>query len=177
MIPGFHNRKRFSDLTEQEILALAISSEEEDGRIYATYAEKLRPDYPQSAQVFDGMAAEEDEHRRRLIDLHRERFGDTIPVIRREHVAGFFARRPYWLVSNLGLDRVRLEVEAMEAEARNFFLRAAQRTADAGTRKLLGDLAAAEAGHIEAAERLEQKFLGGTARSEEDAAAHRRFLL
>ena len=177
MIPGFHNRKRFADLSEQEILALAISSEEEDGRIYATYAEKLRPNYPQSAQVFAGMAAEEDGHRQRLIDMHRQRFGDTIPVIRREHVAGFFARRPYWLVNQLGLDRVRKEVEAMEAEARNFYLRAAQRTSDAGIRKLLGDLAAAEAGHITTAGRLEQQHLTGPARSEEDAAAHRQFLL
>jgi rubrerythrin len=177
MIPGFHNRKRFADLTDQEILALAISSEEEDGRIYATYADRLRADYPQSAHVFEGMAEEEDGHRRRLIDMYRQRFGETIPVIRREHVAGFFARRPYWLVTQLGLDRVRREVEAMEDEARNFYLRAAQRTSDAETRKLLGDLAAAEAGHMETAERLEQKFLGGAARSEEDTAAHRKFLL
>src|SRR3712207_2143029 len=102
MIPGFHNRRRFSDLSEQEVLALAISSEEEDGRIYGTYAEKLRANYPQSAQIFDAMVEEEDGHRRRLIDMHRQRFGDTIPLIRREHVAGFFARRPYWLVSQLG---------------------------------------------------------------------------
>jgi rubrerythrin len=177
MIPGFNNRRKFADLSEQEILALAISSEEEDGRIYATYAEKLRADYPQSAQVFAGMAEEEDGHRCRLIELHRENFGETIPVIRREHVAGFFARRPYWLVSQLGLDRVRREVEAMEDEARNFYLRAAQRTSDAGIRKLLGDLAAAEAGHIATAGTLEQQHLGGPARSEEDAAAHRQFLL
>ncbi len=177
MIPGFHNRKRFSDLSEQEILALAISSEEEDGRIYATYAEKLRPNFPQSARIFDGMAEEEDGHRRRLFDMHREKFGETIPVLRREHVAGFFARRPYWLMSNLGLDRVRREVAAMEGEARNFYLRAAQRTSDAGIRQLLGDLAAAEAGHIATAEKLEERLLGGPARGEEDAAAHRQFLL
>jgi rubrerythrin len=177
MIPGFHNRKKFAELTEQEVLALAISSEEEDGRIYATYAEKLRPQYPQSAQVFYAMAEEEDGHRRLLIELHQEKFGETIPVIRREHVAGFFARRPYWLVSQLGLDRVRREVEAMEDEARNFYLRAAQRTWDASIRKLLGDLAAAEAGHITTAGNLEQQHLGGRARSEEDAAAHRQFLL
>jgi rubrerythrin len=177
MIPGFHNRRRFADLSEQEILALAIFSEEEDGRIYATYAEKLRAQYPQSAQVFQAMAEEEDGHRRRLIELHQQKFGETIPVIRREHVAGFFARRPYWLVSHLGLDRVRREVEAMEDEARNFYLRAAQRTSDAGIRKLLGDLAAAEAGHITTAGNLEQQHLGTQARSEEDAAAHRQFLL
>ena len=177
MIPGFHNRRKFADLSEQEILALAISSEEEDGRIYATYAEKLRSQYPQSAQVFQSMAEEEDGHRRRLIELHQQKFGETIPVIRREHVAGFFARRPYWLVSQLGLDRVRHEVEAMEDEARNFYVRAAQRTSDAGIRKLLGDLAAAEAGHIATAGNLEQQHLAGPARSAEDAAAHRQFLL
>ena len=177
MIPGFPNRKRFSELTDQEILALAISSEEEDGRIYATYADKLRPNYPQSAQVFEGMAAEEDTHRRRLIEMYRRRFGDTIPVIRREHVSGFYSRRPYWLVSNLGLERVRDEVGLMEEEARRFYLQAAQRTSDAETRKLLGDLAAAEAGHIAAAGKLERKYLGDDARAEEDAVAHRRFLL
>jgi rubrerythrin len=177
VIPGFHNRKRFSDLSEQEILALAISSEEEDARIYATYAERLRPDYPASAAIFDGMAEEENAHRRRLIERHRARFGETIPAIRRDHVAGFYTRRPYWLVSKLGLERVRREVESMEAEARNFYLRAAERTADAETRKLLGDLAAAETGHIVTAERLEAEHLGGEARSVEDAAAHRQFLL
>ena len=177
MIPGFQNRKRFSDLTEQEILALAISSEEEDGRIYATYADRLRRDYPQTAQIFDGMAAEENEHRRHLIERYEQQFGGTIPVIRREHVAGFYARRPYWLVSQLGLDRVRQEAEAMEAEARNFYLKAAQRTSDATTRKLLGDLAAAEEGHIAAAARLEEEFLGGTAGAAEEATARRKFLL
>jgi rubrerythrin len=177
MIPGFSNRKRFSELSDQEILALAVSSEEEDGRIYTTYAEKLRANYPQSAQVFEGMAEEEDEHRRRLIETHRRRFGETIPVIRREHVSGFYSRRPYWLVGNLGLERVREEVGLMEEEARRFYLRAAQRTTDAETRKLLGDLAAAEGAHLVAAERLEKKFLGGDARREEDAVAHRQFLL
>ena len=93
MLPGFSNRRRFSDLSEQEVLALAISSEEEDGRIYATYAERLREQYPRTASVFEDMAAEEDEHRRRLIDLYRERFGETIPLIRREHVAGFVDSR------------------------------------------------------------------------------------
>ena len=177
MIPGFHNRKRFSDLSEQEVLALAISSEEEDARIYATYAERLRPDYPASAAIFEAMAEEENGHRRRLIERHRARFGETIPVVRRDHVAGFYARRPYWLVSKLGLERVRREVESMEAEAQNFYLRAAERSSDAETRKLLGDLAAAETGHIATAERLEAEHLGGEARSVEDAVAHRQFLL
>jgi erythrin-vacuolar iron transport family protein len=177
MLPGFSNRRRFSDLTEQEVLALAISSEEEDGRIYATYAERLREQYPKTAKVFDGMAAEEDVHRRRLIDLHRRRFGETIPLLRREHVAGFLRRRPVWLMQNLPLERVRREAELMEADARNFYLAAASRTGDAQTRRLLGDLAAAEAGHIQAAGRFEREHLPEAARAEEDAQAHRRFLL
>jgi rubrerythrin len=177
MIPGFHERKRFSELTEQEVLALAIASEEEDGRVYATYAERLRAQYPQSAALFDAMSAEEDTHRRRLIDIYRQRFGETIPVIRREHVTGFYHRRPYWLVANLGLERVREEVGLMEEEARSFYLKAAERTKDAGTRKLLGDLAAAESGHLATAGRLEHELLGKRAREEEDAVAHRQFVL
>jgi len=177
MIPGFPSRRAFSSLSEQEILALAISSEEEDSRIYATYAERLRADFPQTAAMFDAMAAEEDTHRRRLIELHRRRFGEVIPLVRREHVAGFYARRPYWLVRTLGLERVRREAMLMEAEARNFYRRAAERTADAQTRKLLGDLAAAETGHMRAAERFERAHLGEEEREEEEASERRVFLL
>ena len=177
MIPGFSNRRRFSELSEQEVLALAISSEEEDSRIYRTYADRLRADYGQSAAVFDEMAAEEDVHRRQLIEEYRRRFGETIPPVRREHVSGFYHRRPYWMVKSLGLERVREEVGLMEVEARSFYLHAAQRTTDAATRKLLGDLAAAEAGHIRTADRLEHEHLGPGKRAEEDAVAHRRFLL
>lgn len=177
MIPGFSSVKRFSDLSDPEILALAVSAEEEDGRIYAAYAERLRPDYPQTAAMFESMAAEEDDHRRSLIDLFRRRFGDTIPPIRREHVAGFRRARPYWLVSAQGLDRIRQEAALMEAEAQNFYLRAAERTQDAETRRLLGDLAAAEAGHKRSAEALEADHLGGEARAAEDTVARRRFLL
>jgi len=107
VIPGVPSRRRFKDLTEQEVLALAISSEEDDARIYRSYAEMLRADFPASAKVFDGMAEEEDRHRHRLIDLHEARFGKVIPLLRREHVAGFHARRPVWLVENLGLERIR----------------------------------------------------------------------
>jgi rubrerythrin len=177
MIPGFHNRKPFANLTDDEILALAIASEEEDSRIYATYAERLRPDYPQSAKVFEAMAEEEDEHRRRLIETYRRRFGETIPIIRREHVSGFYHRRPYWLVTQLGLERVREEVGLMEEEARSFYMKAAQRTSDAETRKLLGDLAAAESGHLATAERLEEEHLGKAERAAEDVVAHRKFVL
>ncbi|WP_320176749.1 iron exporter MbfA [Roseovarius pacificus] len=177
MIPGVSSRRRFSDLNEQEILALAISSEEDDAQIYRNYAERLRADYPDTARVFDGMAAEEDSHRRALIDLHDSRFGGVIPLIRREHVAGFYARRPVWLVENLGIERIRAEAEAMERDAEAFYHKAAQRTADAATRKLLGDLAAAEAGHQDRATELEAEHLDDDARAAEERTAHRQFLL
>ena len=177
MIPGLATRRRFSDLSEQEILALAISSEEDDARLYRSYGEMLRKDYPASASVFDAMAEEEDQHRRRLIDRHMARFGAVIPLIRREHVAGFYARRPVWLVQNLGLDRIRGEAEAMEHEAAAFYRRAAQATQDAETRRLLGDLAAAEAGHEARAGELAATRLDTAAKDEEDRASHRQFIL
>lgn len=177
MIPGLSNRRRFADLSEQEVLALAISNEEDDARIYRTYAERLRPEFPSSAALFDGMAAEENQHRQRLIDLHRTRFGEVIPLIRREHVAGGYARNPVWLTENLGLERIRAEAGAMESAARSFYEAAAARTSDAATRKLLGDLAAAEAGHEHTAERLEAEHLPEEARKSEEQTEQRRFLL
>lgn len=177
MIPGFSSRRRFSDLTEQEVLALAISSEEDDARIYRLYAERLRGDYPDTAAVFDGMAEEEDAHRKALIALHQARFGDVIPLIRREHVAGYYARRPVWLIENLGVERIRAEAEAMERDAEAFYLRAAKATSDAQTRNLLGTLAAAEAGHSERAGELEADHLDGDARAAEDRTAQRQFIL
>ncbi len=177
MIPGVSSRRRFTDLSEQEILALAISSEEDDARIYRTYAEKLRDEFPASAQIFEGMAVEEDDHRRRLIERHRERFGEHIPLIRREHVSGYYARRPVWLIENLGIERMREEAEAMERQAERFYAAAAARTQDAETRKLLGDLAAAEAGHTKKAGKLEEKHLDEEGRDEEARASHRQFIL
>lgn len=177
MIPGISNRRRFADLSEQEILALAISAEEDDGRIYASYAQKLRAEYPQSAKIFQEMAAEENQHRHRLIAEHQRRFGEVIPLIRREHVAGFYSRRPVWLIENLGLERIREEAANMESAAHHFYLKAAQRTSDASTRKLLGDLATAEAAHQQTAERLEKEHLPADARAAEDREAHRRFIL
>jgi len=178
MIPGLNlGRRQFSELSEQEVLALAISAEEDDARIYLSYAQRLREEFPDSAKIFEGMAAEEDRHRQRLIELHKARFGDTIPLIRREHVAGFYARRPVWLMRNLGLDRIRDEAAGMEREAHNFYLKAAQSTTDANTRQLLGDLAAAEAGHQRTAEQLEKKHLPTEVRESEDHAAHRQFVL
>ena len=173
----FSQRRHFSDLTEQEILGLAISSEEDDARIYRSYAEMLRADYPDTARIFDGMAVEEDGHRQRLIDIHRKRFGEVIPLLRREHVAGFYARKPVWLLQTMTLDQIRGEAEAMERQAASFYEVAAQRTTDAATRKLLGDLAAAEAAHENSAQRLEDQHLGDDARTAEDDAAKRQFLL
>ncbi|MGX1785795.1 iron exporter MbfA [Bosea sp. NPDC055332] len=174
---GFGGRRRFDSLSEREILALAIASEEEDGRIYAVYAERLRKDYPASAAVFDGMAAEEDGHRRRLLDDHRRRFGDVVVPIRREHVADFYQRKPVWLVETLGLDRIREEAAAMERQARDFYVAAAGRSTDAQTRSLLGDLARAEAEHESRADELAEDNLTGEAKSAEDKAARRQFLL
>lgn len=170
-------RYRFQDLSEQQILALAISSEEDDARIYRNYAQRLRQDYPDTAKVFDGMADEEDTHRMRLIELHQERFGELIPLLRREHVAGWYARRPVWLIETLGIDRIREEASAMERDAESFYLRAAQSTKDASTRKLLGDLAKAEAGHGALANALADTHLGLSEREEEDTRAKRQFVL
>ncbi|MEC7961801.1 MAG: ferritin family protein [Pseudomonadota bacterium] len=171
------HRRKFRDLSEQEILALAISSEEDDARIYRGYAQQLRQDYPDSAAIFDGMAAEEDDHRHQLLALHKQRFGDHVPLIRREHVAGYHARRPVWLLENLGVERIRTEAAAMERAAEEFYLKAANQTADADTRQLLGDLAAAESGHADHAEALESRLLGPDQRSDEERTARRQFVL
>jgi rubrerythrin len=170
-------KKRFADLTEQEILALAISSEEEDGRIYGTYADALREQYPASAKVFDDMADEEGEHRRQLIELHRERFGERIPLLRRSDVAGFRDMRPVWLQKNLSVETIRREAMIMEAGAARFYQQAAQRATDAGIRKLLGDLAEDERGHVSLAHRLGLTHLPADVRHEEDETAKRLFVL
>ncbi|MDP3254475.1 iron exporter MbfA [Bosea sp. (in: a-proteobacteria)] len=176
-LPSFGGKRRFDDLSEKQILALAISSEEEDGRIYATYAQILRQAYPASAAIFDGMALEEDGHRQRLLALYRQRFGDVVLPIRREHVADFYARKPVWLIENLGLERIRDEAADMERQARDFYVAAAGRSTDVETRSLLGTLAAAEAGHETKAQALTEEHLGGEARSDEDLAAKRQFVL
>jgi rubrerythrin len=177
MIPGVAHRRQFRNLSEQEILALAVSSEEDDARIYRWYAQRLRADYPKSATAFDEMAREEDAHRDWLIGEHRRRFGEAIPLIRREHVAGFYQRRPVWLIETLSLERIRDEVARMEVEARDFYQRAAGRTSDAGTRQLLNRLAATEAGHEATWQTLLSEHLPPSARAAEDARAHRQFVL
>lgn len=169
--------RTFDDLTEQEILALAISSEEEDGRIYADFAQMLRDEYPDSAQVFAEMSAEESEHRRRLIDVFVDRFGTHIPLVRRQDVRGAPARRPAWQVRPLGIEAVRRQVRQMEVDASRFYAQAASRSSDAGIRRLLGDLAAAEIEHQNAASAIEEKHLSGGTREAEDDSARRRFVL
>lgn len=170
-------RRRFDDLTSQEVLSLAILAEEEDGRIYAAYAANLRTDYPASAAMFDAMAAEENQHRGALLDLYVRRFGSTIIPIRREHVEGFYQRKPLWLVKALPLERVRAEAADMEHQAQTFYLLAASRSTDAETRKLLGDLAASEAQHERKALSLEGQLAVGEPGQSEQDHAKRQFVL
>jgi rubrerythrin len=169
--------KNFKDLTEREIVALAIALEEEDGRIYGDFIDGLRDTYPASAKMFEEMQAEESGHRASLIEIYRQRFGDHIPLIRRQDVKGFVQRRPMWLVRPLGIHAVRKQVEVMELETRNFYERAMQQVSDAGVRKLLGDLADAERKHSAAAHALELKLLTDEAIKGEDAAERRLFVL
>lgn len=171
------NKRSFNDLSEHEVLALAISSEEDDARIYLAYAQGLRGDYPQSAKVFEEMAEEEHDHRNRLISLHQKRFGDVIPLIRREHVRGYFERKPDWLVRPLGLETVRNAAEQMERQAQRFYIEAAQNTSDASTRKLLGDLAIAEQNHVSLAKRLGMKHVTDDVKADEGATERRQFIL
>jgi erythrin-vacuolar iron transport family protein len=171
------SRRDFSSLSEQEVLALAISSEEDDARIYASYADGLRQQFPQSAKVFVDMAAEENVHRARLIDMHKKRFGETIPLIRRDHVTGYFERKPDWLVRPLGIEKVRDMAEEMERQAHQFYLEAAARTTDADTRKLLGDLAAAEKSHESLARKLGLSHVPDDAKAEEAQTERRQFIL
>ncbi len=169
--------RNFDSLSEREILALAISLEEEDERVYADYAEGLRENFPGSTAVFIGMQAEEAGHRRRLIELYRKQFGEHIPLIRRQDVKGFVQRRPVWLTRPLGIDAVRKQAGVMEMESRRFYECAAQRSQDAGTRQLLDDLAAEERSHEYRAERLEREMLQPHVKEEEERARRRLFVL
>jgi erythrin-vacuolar iron transport family protein len=169
--------KRFSDLTEQEILALAISNEEEDSRIYRGFAEGLREQYAASAKVFDEMADEEVRHRTMLFDLYRSKFGDYLPLIRRHDVKGFIHKKPLWLVRPLGIKDVRKFAEDMEFEAARFYRRASETTRDASTRQLLLELAEVEDQHEGIAHRLGEQILTKSARAKEDETARRMFLL
>jgi rubrerythrin len=163
--------RSFKSLTEQEILALAISLEEEDARIYADFAAGLKASYPATAERFQEMRAEEDGHRHRLLDLYKQKFGEHIPLIRRHDIKGFVARRPVWLVRPLGLAAVRKQAETMELETRRFYETAARQATDASIRQLLGDLAEEERKHSYIAENLV------AAEPEDDAAARQRLFV
>lgn len=169
--------RNFDSLTEQEVLALAIGMEEEDARIYADYADGLRQQYPASAEVFTRMREQEVDHRRRLTELYRQKFGEHIPLLRREDVRGFIHRRPVWLMRPLGLEVVRRQAVTMEAEVRRFYSAAAKRATDVGVRGLLDDLAEEERSHEALAERLESEKLTPNVRAEEDEANRRLFVL
>ncbi len=169
--------RTFAELSEKEILALAISLEEEHGRIYDEYAHALADNFPATAKIFKDMAQEEDEHRRSLIDLFREKFGDHIPLIRSQDVKGFIRHKPIWLVRPLGLEKVRAQAEAIEYETRRFYERALERTSDASIRKLLGDLAAAERDHIALARQLGETHLTADAKQQEAETQRRMFVL
>jgi rubrerythrin len=169
--------RKFDSLSEREILALAISLEEDDERTYADYAEGLRENFAASAAIFDAMGVEESGHRRRLIELYRQRFGDHIPLIRRHDVSGFVTRKPVWLMQPFGVDTVRKQAATMEIESRRFYESAAKRAQDPGTRQLLDDLASEERSHENRAEELEKEKLGFSAKKEEDEAGRRLFVL
>jgi erythrin-vacuolar iron transport family protein len=169
--------KNFGDLTEREVLAVAISSEEEDSRIYMSFAEDLAGRYPDSAKVFEEMAEEEKGHRHMLLEMYEQRFGKNLPPIRRNDVKGFLRRRPIWLTKNLPLDTIRKEAETMEFEAERFYARAAEQATDVGVRKLLGDLAELEKGHEKLAGKLTDALMHSDARTEEDKTSHRMFVL
>jgi len=169
--------KNLADLTEREVLAVAISAEEEDSRIYMSFAEDLSGRYPDSAKIFEAMAEEERGHRHLLLEMYEQRFGPNLPPIRRDNVRGFLRRRPIWLTKNLSLDLVRKEAETMEFEAQRFYAKAAERAKDVHVRKLLGDLAEMEKGHETLAAKLTDSILSPNARAEEDKTRKRMFVL
>jgi len=164
--------KTFDRLTEQEILALAIALEEEDARIYEDFADGLAENYPESAEKFREMRREENGHRHRLLELHKARFGEHVPHIRRQDVRGFVDRKPVWLVRPLGLKTVQKTAESMEIETRRFYEAACRRTNDAGIRQLLGDLAEEERNHAHAAETM-----GLTKLSEDESSQAKRLFV
>jgi erythrin-vacuolar iron transport family protein len=165
--------KTFDSLTEQEILALAISLEEEDAHVYEDFADGLQTNYPEQAEKFRVMRREEDGHRHRLLELYKSRFGDHVPHIRRQDVRGFVDRKPVWLVRPLGLKTVQKTAETMEVETRRFYEAAGRRATDTGIRQLLGDLAEEERNHAHTAEQITLTKLSET----ESAQAKRLFLL
>ena len=169
--------KALADLTEREVLALAIANEEEDSRIYRSFADRVRAGYPASAGIFDEMAEEERGHRDSLYGLYRERFGEHLPPIRREDVRGFMRRRTPWWNPNLDLDKMRGEAELMERQAANFYERAAERATDVSVRQLFTHLAEVERGHERRAEEIAETHLTAGDRAAEESARKRAFVL
>lgn len=169
--------KKFHELTEREVLALAISLEEEDERVYGDFAEGLRQDYPATAAMFDGMREEESTHRRKLIEMFRQKFGEHIPLIRRQDVRGFVERPALWLTRPLRIEAVRKEASTMEVETRRFYERAAARTQDASIRQLLDDLINEEREHEERAQELDKEKLPANVKQDEELAQRRLFVL
>lgn len=169
--------KQFSELTEREVLALAISNEEEDSRIYRDFAEGLAEQFPASAAVFAGMAEEEIRHRGVLFELYRQRFGEHLPLIRRQDVKGFIKRKPLWLMRPLGLEEVRKYAATMELDAARFYRKAAETAHDASVRELLLKLSEDEDRHEALAERLTETHLTTEARAHEAESERRAFVL
>lgn len=169
--------RRFSDLDQREVLALAISVEEEHAAIYTEYAHGLAELYPASAKLFTGMAEEERVHRGWLIELFKKRFGDRIPLIRKQDVKGFMKIDPAWLIKPMGLEKVREQASALEGEAYRFYSRATQMASDADVRKLLGDLAAAEGKHVTVAKQLTEAHLPADVLAAEGHEEKRQFVL
>jgi erythrin-vacuolar iron transport family protein len=174
---GLISMKNFDELNQQEILALAISLEEEDERFYSDLSEAVRQNFPASAAMFDGMKAEESNHRRRLIELHQKKFGDHIPFIRRQDVKGFLQRKSVWLYQPINLEKIRKQIGAMETESRRFYEQASKQTQDASIRQLLDDLAQAEQVHIDLAANLENKNISENVKAQESESQRRLFLL
>jgi len=168
--------KKFHELSEREVLALAIALEE-DERVYADFAEGLRQDYPASAAMFEGMREEESGHRRRLIEMYRQKFGEHIPLIRRQDVRGFVERPALWLIRPLRIEAVRKEASTMEVETRRFYEKAAASTQDASIRQLLDDLINEEREHEERALELDKEKLPANVKADEERAQRRLFVL
>jgi erythrin-vacuolar iron transport family protein len=169
--------KTFSDLTEQEIIALAISSEDADAQGYAGFAHALMGEFPASAKVFMQMAEEEHQHRRALMELYKKKFGDYIPLIRRADINGFVKHSPAWMLNKMGIDAMRKRAEVVELENYRFYTQAAERSVDPQIKKLLLTLAAAEKGHESLAAKLGIKHLTADAKNEEHETKNRLFLL
>jgi rubrerythrin len=170
-------KRRFKDLTSPEVLALAISLEEEDARLLQEYARQMRRDFPAVASKLDAMRKEEDGHRHRLIELFQRKYGEEIPFIEREDVHGFVQRQSTFSLRPLGPAEIRKRVDLMEAETERFYTRAATHVTDAELRQLLGDLAEEERRHEALAQEMDAVDQRPDERDAESAASRRLFVM